>query len=61
MIKTTSDMYILVREICVFIPATSLKRGEVLARIEQLRKRFLYCGKVFLVHCRGSLENLLYL
>jgi hypothetical protein len=42
MIKTTSDMYILVREICVFIPATYLKRSEVLARIEQLRKLIVF-------------------
>lgn len=42
MIKTTSDMYILVREIRVFIPATYLKRSEVLARIEQLRKLIVF-------------------
>jgi hypothetical protein len=30
-------MYVLVRELCVFIPAAYLKRSEVLARLEQPR------------------------
>jgi hypothetical protein len=34
--KTTSDMYVLVRELFVFIPEAYLKRGEVLARPERL-------------------------
>jgi hypothetical protein len=56
MIKNYCDMYILVRELWVFITAVYLKSSEVLARPEQLRRRFLYRGKVLIVHFRGNLK-----
>jgi hypothetical protein len=56
MIKKYCDMYVLVRELCFFITAAYLKSSEVLARPEQLRRRFLYRGKVLIVHFRGNLK-----